>query len=71
MMPKQSRYLVVIVLVYNKMANGCDSVGKAVASDTKGLQSNLVICKIFYRTCLLLPVEKTRSKKKKPGMGHF
>ena len=58
-----------------KNASGCGSVGRAVASDTRGPQfeSSHRQKNYLYRTFVYcqLCFEKTKIEKKRPGMAHF
>ena len=54
------------------MGSGCSSVGRAVASDSRGPQvriqsSTKNILNIFVVNC----IEKAKIKKKRPGLAHF
>ena len=54
--------------------SGCGSVGRAVASDTRGPQFESSLRQTFIyilNICLLSTIEKTKIKKKRPGMAHF
>ena len=52
--------------------SGCGSVGKPVASDTRGPRFESCHWRSFYWTLLTVNcVEKTKIKKKRPGMAHF
>ena len=54
------------------MGIGCDSVGRAVASDSRGPWFLSSHCqKFIYRTFIVNCIEKTTIKKKRPGMAHF
>ena len=64
---KQS--LVVQTLGYH-LGNGCDSVGRVVASNTRGPQFESNDCQIFYWTTVNC-TEKTIIKKNRPGMSLF
>ena len=57
----------------NDIGSGCVSVGRAVASNTRGLQFKFSHRQIFYWTLLFTVncIEKIKIKKKKPGMAHF
>ena len=53
------------------MGSGCGSVGRAVASDARGLwfeSSQLQIC--IQNMLLLLTVETTKIKKKRPSVNN-
>ena len=61
---------------YAQVGSGCSSVGKAVASDTRGLRfessyrQKLIYFYwtfVYYELC----IGKTKIKKKRPGMAHF
>ena len=50
----------------------CGSVGKAVASDTRGPRFESSHRRSFYWTLLIVKCgEKTKINKKRPGMAHF
>ena len=51
-----------------KMGSGCDSVGRAVASDTREPQFG-TIGKFPFLT--INCIEKTKIKKERPGMAQF
>ena len=52
--------------------SGCGSVGKAVASDNRGPRFKPSHRRSFYWALLIVScVEKTKIKKKRPGMAHF
>ena len=58
------------------MGSGCDSVGRAVASDTRGPRfesSHRQKIIFLYYTFVYrqLCIENTKIKKKRPGMAHF
>ena len=56
------------------MGSGCDSVGRAVASDDRGLQFESSHRQTFLKDIYLITVnsiEKSKIKKKRPGMAHF
>ena len=58
------------------LGSGCGSFGRAVASNTRGLQFESSHRHNFiyqYRTIVYcqLCIEKTKIKKKRPGMAHF
>ena len=46
------------------LGSGCGSVGRAIASDTRGPQFNSSRGRIFC-------IEKIKIKKKRPGMAHY
>ena len=50
---------------------GCRSISRAVASDTRGPLFEFSLGKILLQRYLLLTVEKTKIKKKRPGMAQF
>ena len=52
---------------YN-LGSGCDSVGRAAASNTRGLQFEHSHSQKFLMNKLI--VEKTKAKQKRPGMTH-
>ena len=51
------------------MGSGCGSVGRAVASDSRDLRSNLNIGKFYLLIVLKYKIEKTKIKKKEAGKG--
>ena len=55
------------------MGSGCVSVGRAVASDTRGPRFESSHWQIFISDIYLFTVciEKMKIKKKRPGMAHF
>ena len=55
------------VRLWHFLSSGCGSVGKAVASDTRGPQIESGHRQIFTVNC----IEKTKIKKKRPGKAHF
>ena len=55
------------------IGSGCDSVGRAVASDARGLWFESSHLQTFISDIYLFTVnciEKTKIKKKRPGMAH-
>ena len=65
--------IVFLFLGTSLLGSGCSSVGRAVASDTRGLrfesshQQTFLYWTLFTVNCL----EKTKIKKKRTGMAHF
>ena len=51
--------------------SGCGSVGRVVASDTRGPRFESAHQKTFYYLSSVNCIEKTNIKKKGPGMGHL
>ena len=51
--------------------SGCGSVGRAVASDTRGLRFESSHRRNFIHVFTINCIEKTKIKKKRPGMAHF
>ena len=61
-----------ISLLSNKVGSGCGSVGRAVASDTRGPQFESRHRQNFTLNLYLpLTLEKTKTKKKRPEMAHL
>ena len=63
-----------VTLVLNKMTRGCGcgSVGRAVASDTRGPRFESFHLQNLYVTLLTVNcIEKKKIKKKRPGMDPF
>ena len=58
-----------------KLGSGCGSVGRTVNSDTRGLRfessHRQKIIYIEHLSTSTVCVEKTKIKKKRPGMAHF
>ena len=63
------------LLKVSSKGSGCDSVGKAFASDSRGPQFKSSHWQNLYWTFIYLftigCVEKTKINKKRPGMAHF
>ena len=54
------------------MGSGCVSVGRAVASDTRGPRFESVIDKLYIEHLFIVNfIEKTKIKKKRPEMAHL
>ena len=53
------------------LGSGCDSVGRAVASDTRGLQFESSHRQILYYLYTVNCIGKVKIKKERPGMAHF
>ena len=51
--------------------SGCGSVGKAVASNTRGLRFESSHLQILMNLYFLLTVYRKDENKKRPGMTHF
>ena len=51
--------------------SGCGSVGRAVASDTRGLQFKSGHRQNSYWNLCIQPYRKMKMKKTRPGMAHF
>ena len=51
--------------------SGCGSVGRAVASNSRGLQFESSDWQKLYRMFTVNYIKKTKIKKKRPGMVHF
>ena len=64
-------YIILLIKTEDPMGHWCGSVGKAIASDSRGPRFELVIGKPFI-TYLLSTVQKRRKKnKKRPGRAIF
>ena len=60
------------IMQQQSFRSGCGSVGRAVASDTKGLWFNPVVGKIYIKHLFTVNCrEKVKRKKKMPGMTHL
>ena len=55
----------------NENDSGCGSVGRVVASDTRGLQFESSHRQNFIHVFTINCIEKTKLKKKRPGMAHL
>ena len=53
------------------LGSGCGSVGRAVASDSRGLQFESSHRRNFFHVLIINCVEKTKIKKREAGNGAF
>ena len=63
-----------LVTLHRLLGSGCGSVGRAVASDPRGPRFEFSHWQTFKSKIYLFTVnciEKTKIKKKRPGMAHF
>ena len=71
---KQCSHLVTLLNNNSSLGSGCDSVGRANASDTRGMQFDSSNRQQQLYITLILPTvifEKTKLKKKEAGNGPF